>query len=337
MLAVTLWLLAGVAISVGLMSLWARAQVERARLDAERFEDEVATVETRDTLLYVASTRELTRAGLPMEPVTEETMALRRLDEMGSVVRDPVGGEVRLDATRYPGRGASSFALQDETGLFSMLQPRPETLDRFLRVHGVDPEKIPRLRDAFLDYIDTDDLVRLDGAESREYAAAHRSPPANRALLLPSEMVRVLGWDALPADQLRAMIADATVSYGGGVNLNTVPPGLLPMWIPNCPDACEAVLRQRRQQPLTSTRQVELLAGGRLPGDDLLDYRYMGADVMRLDVWGRTGRGQRYHVKFTPLADKRGPWTILAAYPVDRPPADDDIAEAIDSPLFARP
>jgi hypothetical protein len=335
-LAVTLWLLAGVAVSVGLMMLWARAQVERARLDSERFQDEVAVSETRDTLLYIGATREMTRAGLPMAPVSEDTMAMRRLDEFGGLSRDPVGGELRLDGSRYQGRGETSFALQDETGLFSILRPSPVSLDRFLHLHGVSAESIPRLRDTLLDYMDSDDLVRLEGAEGRDYAREHRPPPPNRSLLLPSELARVPGWDRLAPATLRNMAALATVNYGGGVNLNTVPAALLPMWIPNCPEGCEAVLRQRRRQALGSTAQVELLAGGRLPGDDLLDYRYMAGDTLRLDVWGRKGRGQRYHVKFTPLADQRGPWTILAAYPVERP-ADDDIAEAIDSPLLSGP
>ncbi len=87
------------------------------------------------------------------------------------------------------------------------------------------------------------------------------------------------GWDRLPPATLGHMAALATVNYGGGVNLNTVPPALLPMWVPNCPEGCEAVLRRRRQQALSSATEVELLAGGRLPGDNLLDYRFMAGET----------------------------------------------------------
>ena len=65
-LAVTLWILAGIAIAVGLMTLWSLQQLEQARLGHERLDDELAANGTRDTLLYFASTRELTLAGLPV-------------------------------------------------------------------------------------------------------------------------------------------------------------------------------------------------------------------------------------------------------------------------------
>lgn len=333
-LAVTLWLLAGIGVAVGSMMLWAHAQVEHANLDSERLQDEIAALETRDTLLYIASTREFTRAGLPVEPLAKDELAMRKLDEMGGVNRDPVGGELRLDGTRYRGRGQSIFAIQDEAGLVSLRLPSQARLDRFLQMEGVQADKVGRLRDALLDYIDADDLNRLQGAERRDYERAGRPPPANRALLLPSELGRVLGWDALPAPQLRRIIESSTVFYSGAVNINTTPVALLPLWLPNCPDACDLVEKRRKERPLSNGVEAAGLALGSLLGDTEVDYRSVAEGVLRIDVWSRTGRGQRYHVRLTPLADQRGPWTILAAYPVQRP-ADDSDAETTKSPLLA--
>lgn len=333
-LAVTLWLLAGIGVAVGTMLLWAHAQVEHASLDSDRLQDEIAALETRDTLLYIASTRELTLAGLPVEPLAEDQRAIRKLDEMGGLILDPIGGELRLDGSRYRGRGASTFAIQDETGLFSLRIPTPEGVDRFLRMEGVEAEKIPRLRDALLDYMDGDDLDRLQGAERRDYERAGRPPPPNRELLLPSELDRVLGWDELPPAQLRRIIEHVTVFYSGAVNLNTVPIDLLPLWVSNCPDACALIARRRGEHPLVNGMEAEALTLGPLQGDNAVDFRAVAGDVLRIDVWSRTGRGQRYHVRLTPLADQRGPWTILAAYPVPRP-ADDRNAETTKSPLLA--
>src|SRR3546814_16357944 len=94
-LAITLWLLAGIAVAVALMTLWSLDQVTQARVAHERLQDELAVSGTRDTLLYLASTRELTRAGLPVQPLADDKTALRRLDGLGSLVRDPIGGELR--------------------------------------------------------------------------------------------------------------------------------------------------------------------------------------------------------------------------------------------------
>ncbi|HEY1035592.1 MAG TPA: hypothetical protein VGE09_11490 [Pseudoxanthomonas sp.] len=335
-LAVTLWLLAGIGVAVGLMMLWARSQVEHARLDSERLQDDVAALETRDTLLYIAATREFTLAGLPVEPLSADTVAMRKLDEFGGVMRDPVGGELRLDGTRYRGRGASFFAIQDEAGLFSLRRPTAGGLDRFLQVEGVEKGKIPRLRDTLLDYIDGDDLNHLQGAERTDYERERRPPPPNRGLLLSSELARVMDWDGLPPAQLGRIIEHASAFYVGAINLNTTPAELLPLWIPNCPEACELLLKRRQERPFRNGIEAEALTLGKLPGDSAIDYRTVAEGILRIDVWGRTGRGQRYHVRLTPSADQRGPWTILAAYPVQRP-ADDRDAETTQSPLLAGP
>lgn len=335
-LAVTLWLLAGITIAVALMTLWALDQVEEARIAHERVEDEIARSGTRDTLLYFASTRELTVAGLPTVVMSDELRAMRRLDEMGSLVRDPIGGELRLDGTVYRGLRDVRFALQDESGLFPMVRPSDNELDSFLLNQQVDPEVVPRLRDALLDYIDSDELTRLNGAERREYERAHRPPPPNRRLLSPMEIGRVYGWDALPPAQLAELPERISPFYSGAVNLNSMPRALLPTWVPGCPEVCDRLVQARNEAPFRSAYDVQARLGVLLPGDPGVDYRFLADDTLRLTVWGRAGAAWRIHVRLTPLADKRGPWSILAAYPIARPPLDES-ADETGSALLADP
>lgn len=332
-LAVTLWILAGITIAVGLMTLWALDQVGQARIGREMLEDEFALQDTRDTLLYIASTRELNRAGLPTAVLSDEAMAMRRLDEMGGLMRDPVGGELQLDGTHYAGMGRVNFAIQDEAGLFSVVLPEPDRVDRFLLAMGVDREQVPRLRDTLLDYIDTDDLNRLNGAEARDYEREDRPPPPNRRLLVPGEISAVLGWDELAPDQLAAIAERITPYYAGATNLNTAPRTLLPLWIAGCPETCDLLVERRRAEPFHSSRDVEGKMGIMLPGD-IIDYRFVADSTLRFTVWGRTGAAWRMHVRLTPLADKRGPWSILAAYPIERP-SNDEPADDPGSSLFA--
>src|SRR5690606_27519206 len=119
-------------------------------------------------------------------------------DEMGSLLRDPIGGELAVDDSIYLGLGDTRFAIQDESGLFPLILPDDWHLDAFLASQGVKRELIPKLRDSLLDYIDTDDLRRLNGAEAREYRQARLPEPLNRRLLLPVELDRLLGWNELP-------------------------------------------------------------------------------------------------------------------------------------------
>lgn len=318
-LVVTLWVLAGIAIAVGLMTLWALDAVRGAASERERTLDALAIHGTRDTLLYLAATRAPTRGGQPVDPEPEDARALRLLNDFGAFQRDARGGELRLDGTPYRGLGGVVFALQDEAGLVPLVLPKPELLDHFLAVHGVDPGDVPRLRDALLDYTDMDQLRRLNGSEAREYEAESMPPPPNRQLLLPAEALRVLGWSQLP-DPFRGQLPDlVSTFYGGAINLNTAPEASLATWIPGCPENCRLVVERRNQQPFGSAAEIQALIGATLAGDPMVDYRFLASDWLRITLWGRSGSAVRIHVRFTPLADQAAPWSILAQYPIVRP------------------
>ncbi len=333
-LALTLWILAAIAVVVGLATLWALDAVRAAGNDRARTEDLAAMHSTRDTLLYLGATRELTRAGLPVSPLAEDERARRLLDEMGAFDKTPRGGELRLDGQPYAGFGGTRFALQDEAGLASLVAPSPVGVDRLLALGGVPADQRPGLRDALLDYVDADHLTRIAGAEQDEYARARRAPPPGRQLLLPAEAGRVLGWDALPRATLDRLVDDTTTFESGPVNLNTAPASLLPYWLAGCPAACDLLVERRKLLPFRSGREIEQAIGVRLAGDITVDYRFLASESWRITLWGRSGAAQRIHVRFTPVTDAAAPWSILAAQPAPRP-SDDATVQQTGSDLFA--
>lgn len=333
-LAVTLWLLAGIAIVVGLVTIWSLDEVRDAARDREGVDDQLALLGTRDTLIYLAATRDMTTAGLPTQPLGNVERATRLLQEFGALDRTPIGGELRLDGSVYEGLGGTSFAVQDEAGLFSLSWPQGRDLDRFLASQGIAREQIPNLRDPLLDYIDLDTLRHLHGAEAREYERQSLLPPPNRRLLLPVELGRILGWRDLPEAQRLALEDVTTTFYAGAFNLNTAPESLLAGLLGGCPETCATFLARREQRPFGSSHEIETLLGVRLPGDSAVDYRYAPSDTLRLTLWGQTGTAWRIHVQFAPLADQHAPWYVLAAYPVSRP-SRHAAAQPTDSDLFA--
>lgn len=333
-LAVTLWLLAGIAVVVGLMTWWALEEVRAAANERERTEAELAMFSTAQTVIYLAASRDMTLAGIPTAPLSDEERSMRLLEDLGALKRDPVGGEIAADGTVYRGLDGSYFTVQDEAGLFPMVLPSPIALDAFLVGQGVPREQVPQLRDALLDYMDADDFRRLNGAESREYRRAQLEPPPNRRLLLPVEIERVIGWSELPEDLRRRLPELITTYYSGAANLNTAPADLLPTWVNGCPETCGALVEQRSRQPFESSYQVQALVGPRLAGDEAVDYRYLPSEMLRITLWSGTGGALRMHVRLTPLADQHAPWAVLAAYPVPRPAADEP-ARTPDGALFA--
>lgn len=319
-LAVTLWILAGIAIVVGLVTIWSVEAVRDAAGDRQRVDDQIAMLGTRDALLYLAATRDMTLAGLPTRPLGDAERATRLLEEFGAFRRDPIGGELRLDGQAYAGLDGTTFALQDEAGLFSLPWPQGAALDQFLAAQGIAREQIPNLRDPLLDYIDLDNLRQLHGAEAGEYKKRSLPPPPNRRLLLPLELGRIIGWRELPEAQREALAELSTTFYAGAFNLNTAPAALLPGWLSGCPQACEALVARREIRPFNTSTEIETLLGVRLSGDSMMEYRYAPSDTLRLTLWGRTGTAWRIHVRLTALADQSAPWSVLAAYPVPRPP-----------------
>jgi general secretion pathway protein K len=67
---------------------------------------------------------------------------------------------------------------------------RIEMLRRYLEAKGIDLNERDRMIDCLLDWVDPDDLVRLNGAESAE-----GYQPANALLIRLDELKKVKGWE----------------------------------------------------------------------------------------------------------------------------------------------
>ena len=87
---------------------------------------------------------------------------------------------------------------------------------------GVPDAKAVTLVDTLRDYVDGDSLVRVNGAEAPEYAAAGLPPPRNAPLLIASELQRIAGWRDLDPATLRQVLANVYIGMLNGVNRHTV-------------------------------------------------------------------------------------------------------------------
>jgi DNA uptake protein ComE-like DNA-binding protein len=226
---VILLLLSMVAASVALVS-------ERSVADAQRRVDDAAfrreAFSTRETLLYLLATQRVTVAGLTIDDQvrtpdgTLRPMLDEDLVEGLSVL--PVGNEIRLDGTPYRGVGNTAFMLQDGRGLLS-----PNWSPWFIRSAlaedlGAEPRRWPDLEAKRLDFQDQDDLVRVNGAERRDYEQKGLPPPTNRPFATPVELRAVDGWsDLLGEWDDDMMMRRMAVTRDAYININTAPPELL--------------------------------------------------------------------------------------------------------------
>jgi general secretion pathway protein K len=205
-LAAVLWLMAGLTIVVALVGDAALNAKQRVAQLRERTDFVQSAISTRAQLQYRLSASRPTSAGLTDGVTT-----------------------IWTDGTPYRAYPQSLVQLQDLGGLISLNAVPRELLTRYLEICGIPADKTPPLLDALEDYIDTDHLTRINGAEREAYALAGQRPPRNSPLLSVPELWQVMGWaEHRTLLQSRSCVTHLTThsqsSLGGTrVNLSTAP------------------------------------------------------------------------------------------------------------------
>jgi len=211
-LAAVLWLLAGLTIVVALIADSAHTSAERVTQLRERTEFVRAALSAQAQAEYwLSATR----------PRTAEFT-----DGAASVI---------VDDRFYKIGDLGLIALQDINGLIDLNHAEPTRLAQFLIACGVPGEEVPKLVDTLADYIDSDNLQRINGAEADSYQMAGLPSPRNADLLAPGELWDVLGWSAYRISMekngcFKAMTTEGEASVMGGgsaVNLATAPSQVL--------------------------------------------------------------------------------------------------------------
>lgn len=209
-LAGVLWILAGLSLAVALLADITQTSAERVSLLRKRSEFILSALSAKAQSQYWLSTAQ---AGLA---------------EFSNG-----GSSVQVDSTLYQPDKYSLIRLQDAGGLVNLASIDRNLLDRFLQLCGVSSEQTPYLMDALEDYVDSDNLQRLHGAEQETYAAAGLPPPRNSPLLTSAEVWAVYGWgkyrhafeESGCANEMT--IHGETTMVGTSLNLATAPARVL--------------------------------------------------------------------------------------------------------------
>jgi type II secretory pathway component PulK len=209
-LAAVLWLMAGLSIVVALVADAAKTSAERVAQLRERTEFLQSALSGRAQAEYWLS---------GARPRTADFFD-------GAAV-------VMADNTPYRIDANSNISIQDHGGLINLNTVNNELLANFLVGCGVPVDRTAYLIDALADYIDSDNLQRLNGAERDTYTAGGKPPPRNSPLLSESEVWDVYGWDQYRArfelngcEKSFTIYGEATM-LGTSLNLATAPAPVL--------------------------------------------------------------------------------------------------------------
>ncbi len=171
-LVIVLWVLAGLTVVAVAVAASARVGNEATKLLRDRVNAEAAFMSTAARIQVIASTSRSNFNGY--EGLRGRLFLDGRLTEIGA-------GE--------------QVILQDSRGLVNLNNASTQQVRQLLVQCGVNAADANALADALEDYIDIDDLKRLNGAEAFDYRLrGGLPPPRNAPLLSREELWRIQGW-----------------------------------------------------------------------------------------------------------------------------------------------
>lgn len=311
-LAATLWALAIMFVAVGVFNAYVQRKMVLGFQAKAHLEQTLDQVSTEQTLLYVLNTMRMTRAGITFTPRN-----LQAATEDGFMPTDPVGDEIWVDDTAYQGLGDTFFSIQDATGLVDVNAPDLTNLQLLLNQLEPNPVIRTHLINGLTDYIDSDDLINIGGAEKQDYLAKGMAAPTNDYLRSPAELQNVYAWNEWlklhpQVDYLRWFgFARSSV-----MNVNAMSKELLVLVIGLSPADAERYIVERRTNPVAYI--AELSTRYRIPDQPDFEERYRTypSRLLRLSFWNKGGgQARTISLQLTPNG-LLGPWQVDYEYSV---------------------
>jgi type II secretory pathway component PulK len=199
-LIIVMWVLAGLTVVAVAVASSLRTSADSVKLLRDRVRAEAAFLSTSSRLRLILAT-----AGA------------------GANAYDSARGVVLADDRPLFVDGTEEWVqVQDLRGLVFLNRPPEDRLAGLLLICGAAPADTSRLVDSLLDYVDSDGLKRLNGAEAFDYAGADLPPPRNAALLGRDELWRVKHWPSIKQVWRDNQCAGEVTAHGDGqFNRNT--------------------------------------------------------------------------------------------------------------------
>lgn len=162
------------------------------------------------------------------------------------------------------------ISLQDTNGLLSVVTFRSYVFENLLKILGVEEERRRIIVDSFLDWIDQDDLTRLNGAEKAYYEREGKTKPRNYEIQFKEELSFIRGMDRELYQKLSPYL---TILPNSGFNPNTAKKEVLQAYLGlEDNSTLQNLLNFLSNQTLLSDTQLYQLTGKRIVVDEGIYY-----------------------------------------------------------------
>ncbi len=317
----TLWILTIMTIAASFFAVWTQRAVEQASALQSDLQADIDQRSSLSTLLFILATQRMTFAGVTTpHPDRVRQITPKDADPFGGGLGfAPTGDEIGLDDRIYQGLGDTYFAIQDKRGLVGINdQDAILYAERLLQLLGIPDSERPPLLAKLQDYLDKDELHRINGAELKHYEEAEKIPPSNRPLRSPEEAYKILDWDKYPQLWDKQQLGQFASSLSGASpNLNTAP-ALVLQTLPGIDaNGAARIVEFRRIYPLDSPERVSQALGFPIQLDPF-STMFMASDYLRLTFWHKNSQRMRQvHIELTPFKEEQKPWVLH--YALDLP------------------
>lgn len=214
-----------------------------------------------------------------------------------------------LDNRLYHGAGTGFLRLQDNRGLLNLNQADDASLQRFLGVLGIPADQRGRMVDTLRDYIDADNLHRINGAEAQDYIERGLPPPANTRLITSWEARRVLGWNTPQLWRDNQFVSLTTTSLATGINPNTAAAQVLASLPGVTDEIAQNMVKRRQVTPFANIDEVASFSGVS-PGQFIFTVSFFPSDSIRVTQLAEGGPfASEFSISLTPTG-KDAPWRI---------------------------
>ena len=173
---------------------------------------------------------------------------------------------VKLNGELTPLEEEFYISIQDTNGLFSLNSLNVEGFKRLLvNECGYDYTKADNFIQSFLDWQDTDDFKRPNGAERFDYSVENKPLPRNYQIQYKSEIIFIKGMDEKCYNKIKNFITYyPTIGY----NPNTSPKEVLKAYLKLDEDEVEKLLKYLKSKPIYSDNELFAVSGRKIVFDE---------------------------------------------------------------------
>uniref|UniRef100_A0A7C4NUS1 T2SS protein K first SAM-like domain-containing protein n=1 Tax=Thermodesulfobacterium geofontis TaxID=1295609 RepID=A0A7C4NUS1_9BACT len=205
---------------------------------------------------------------------TQKEIILPQIEELPQIESIPLNG------IEVPFLEDLIIKVQDSNGLLSVTTINTVALKRLLTYFEVDPQNADTFIDSLLDWIDQDDLTRLNGAEREWYSfQGLKYEPRNYPIQYKEELKLIRGMDAELYSKIEPYIS---ILPATGFNPNTAPDPVLIAYLDIGNDTLNVLKEYIQTKPITSDAELFSLTGRRIVKDEGLYFfpsRYLEITV----------------------------------------------------------